>query len=135
MPSGMRRENSGPSWPVAIWTAIVLGAVVSVTLFAGSVFDRRAVVYADAPRPPRPNPATLTLVRVFGCDVARIGARCAKDVEDQANDWLQKAQPGVRVLGQELSASKYYLFLSLMYDVPDWRANTPKTKQPAEATP
>jgi hypothetical protein len=109
----------------------IIGLTAALTVVVGLILIQSSVEAVQ--RPPRPEPAMLSLIRVFGCDLNLHATGCAKNIEDQANDWLQKAQPGVRVLNQQMTASRSRLFLSLMYEVTDWRGK--QEKVPAEAPP
>jgi len=106
----------------AVSSLMVVGCVLGMLLM-----QRPAQAYI-APRP------TVELVKTFACNVGDNGSKvCAERLENEANGWLQKAQPGVRILERQLAATRYSVFLAIFYEVQEWRVKAPEKRMPAEA--
>jgi hypothetical protein len=112
--------------PAERWAWRIFGVVlVYVGVMAASALSETAVAQPRQTERPR-----LQLVRVISCDASYGMEKCRKSVEEQANDWLQKAQPDALVLEMSMSSfgspSTGGAFLLIRYEVPDWRVAVPK---------
>lgn len=116
MPSGLRREKSGPPW-------LVLGLVVFIVVLGFGIYPNAV---ADVQRPPRPNPPTVEQVKIFEV------AAYAENLESEVNAWLKAAGGQFRIIDRKfVVTARGALAIAIFYErIPE--RPTPQQKLPAE---
>lgn len=125
-------------WRAATIQGLFILAGLAIVFTVICAFGRPAL----AQTPQVVEAAPVELVKMFHCKIYNRESvdNCTGIVENQANEWLQKAQPGIRVRDRLLSSTADGLFMAIFYEVREWCATAkpamqPEKKLPAEATP